>query len=237
MPANTRTGNVLTASANGALTAVDGVTLVATDTLRNATTRRIWISMQPRRPPHPVRAVHVTFNAWADPSLRRGMLGLIDQGRINAVELDLKDESGTVKIRTTKMKDAELPPDMLLTLTGVALPGVFDEDGNAVTSAVLAMAGNLAMSAVAERTDACSDAASASGSDVCTATNASSSPPEFLQASSVAGSCQIASRIAATAIPGNVTVARSAVTSNAVNFTVLVPTQSPIDEVIATRKK
>ena len=72
------------------------VTLVATDTLRNATTRRIWISIQPRRPPHPIRAVHVTFNAWADPALRRGVLDLIDQGRINAVELDLKDESGTV---------------------------------------------------------------------------------------------------------------------------------------------
>ena len=41
-------------------------------------------------------------------------------------------------------------------------------------------------------------------------------------------------KVPATAIPGNVTVARSAVTSNAVNFTVLVPTQSPIDEVIAT---
>ena len=72
------------------------VTLVATDPLRNATTRRIWISMQPRTPPHPIRAVHVTFNAWADPTLRRGVLELIDQGRINAVELDLKDESGTV---------------------------------------------------------------------------------------------------------------------------------------------
>jgi peptidoglycan/xylan/chitin deacetylase (PgdA/CDA1 family) len=72
------------------------VTLVATDTLRNATTRRIWISLQPRTPPHPVRAVHVTFNAWADPKLRQGVLDLIDQGRINAVELDLKDESGTV---------------------------------------------------------------------------------------------------------------------------------------------
>jgi hypothetical protein len=72
------------------------VTLVATDTLRNATTRRIWISMQPRTPPHPVRAVHVTDTAWADPTLRRGVLALIDQGRINAVELDLKDESGTV---------------------------------------------------------------------------------------------------------------------------------------------
>jgi peptidoglycan/xylan/chitin deacetylase (PgdA/CDA1 family) len=72
------------------------VTLVATDTLRNATTRRVWISMQPRKPAHPVRAVHVTFDAWADPTLRRGVIDLIDQGRINSVELDLKDESGTV---------------------------------------------------------------------------------------------------------------------------------------------
>jgi peptidoglycan/xylan/chitin deacetylase (PgdA/CDA1 family) len=72
------------------------VTLVATDPLRNATTRRIWISIQPRTPPHPVRAVHVTFDAWADRKLRQGVLNLIDQGRINAVELDLKDESGRV---------------------------------------------------------------------------------------------------------------------------------------------
>ena len=43
-----------------------------------------------------MRAVHVTFDAWADPTLRRGVLALIAQGRINAVELDLKDESGTV---------------------------------------------------------------------------------------------------------------------------------------------
>jgi hypothetical protein len=72
------------------------VMLVATDTLRNATTKRVWISMQPRRPARPVRAVHVTFDAWADPSLRKGVIALIDQGRINAVEIDLKDESGTV---------------------------------------------------------------------------------------------------------------------------------------------
>lgn len=72
------------------------VTLVATDPLRNATTRRIWISMQPRRPPHPIRAVHVTFDGWADPTLRKGVIDLIDQGRINAVELDLKDEGGVV---------------------------------------------------------------------------------------------------------------------------------------------
>jgi hypothetical protein len=72
------------------------VTLVATDPLRNATTKRIWISRQPRMPPRPVRAVHVTFDGWADSKLRRGIVDLIEQGRVNAVELDLKDESGTV---------------------------------------------------------------------------------------------------------------------------------------------
>jgi hypothetical protein len=40
--------------------------------------------------------VHVTFYAWADPALRRGVLRLIEERRINAVELDLKDESGIV---------------------------------------------------------------------------------------------------------------------------------------------
>ncbi len=72
------------------------VTLTATDTLRNASTRRLWILIQPRRPSRPIRGVHVTFDAWADPTLRRGVLDLIGQGRINAVELDLKDESGSV---------------------------------------------------------------------------------------------------------------------------------------------
>ena len=52
--------------------------------------------IQPRLPSHPVRAVHVTAYAWADPTLRQGVLELIDQGRINAVELDLKDEAGDV---------------------------------------------------------------------------------------------------------------------------------------------
>lgn len=64
-----------------------------------------------------------------------------------------KDESGTVKIRTTKMKDAELPPEMLLALKGVELPGVVDEDGKTVTSAILQYAGNLAMASVAKRDD------------------------------------------------------------------------------------
>jgi peptidoglycan/xylan/chitin deacetylase (PgdA/CDA1 family) len=72
------------------------VTLVATDRLRNATTKRIFIMIQPRLPAHPIRAVHMTSDAWADQSLRRGVLDLIDQGRINAVELDLKEEGGKI---------------------------------------------------------------------------------------------------------------------------------------------
>ncbi len=72
------------------------VTLVATDRLRNATTKRIWIRVQPRLPAHPIRAVHVTSDAWADQDLRQGVLDLIDQGRINGVELDLKEEGGKI---------------------------------------------------------------------------------------------------------------------------------------------
>jgi hypothetical protein len=42
------------------------------------------------------QGVHVTAAAWAYPPLRQGILDLIDQGRVSAVELDLKDEGGTV---------------------------------------------------------------------------------------------------------------------------------------------
>jgi hypothetical protein len=47
-------------------------------------------------PPAPIRAVHVTGYAWATPSLRNPVLQLADEHRIDAVELDLKDESGAV---------------------------------------------------------------------------------------------------------------------------------------------
>jgi peptidoglycan/xylan/chitin deacetylase (PgdA/CDA1 family) len=74
----------------------DAVVLTATDQAGNRARRRIAIAVVPRRPPVPVRAVHVTFYAWADAKLRAGVLRLIDEHRINAVELDLKDESGLV---------------------------------------------------------------------------------------------------------------------------------------------
>src|SRR5439155_903467 len=54
------------------------------------------VTRVPRRPPEPLRAVHVTAFGWADRTLRAGVLALIGEHRINAVELDLKDESGVV---------------------------------------------------------------------------------------------------------------------------------------------
>jgi peptidoglycan/xylan/chitin deacetylase (PgdA/CDA1 family) len=72
------------------------IMLTATDAAGNRAERRVTIALVPRRPPVPVRAVHVTSYAWADDTLRAGVLRLIDQHRINAVELDLKDESGIV---------------------------------------------------------------------------------------------------------------------------------------------
>lgn len=43
-----------------------------------------------------VRGVHVSGVAWSDPVRRRAVLDLVDQGRVNTVQLDLKDESGEV---------------------------------------------------------------------------------------------------------------------------------------------
>ena len=70
--------------------------LEAVDLAGNSATRRVAVEIIPRRPAEPVRAVHVTSYAWADADLRRGVMKLIDEKRINAIEIDLKDESGEV---------------------------------------------------------------------------------------------------------------------------------------------
>ena len=72
------------------------VSVVATDAFGNRSSLRVHVQLIPRRPRAPLRAVHVTFYAWADSELRRGILDLVDAGRINTVELDLKDESGII---------------------------------------------------------------------------------------------------------------------------------------------
>ena len=70
------------------------VRVVATDPAGNWTQAEQQISVTPRRPPAPVRGVHVSADAWHDRALRQGVLDLIAAHRINTVELDLKDEGG-----------------------------------------------------------------------------------------------------------------------------------------------
>jgi len=63
-----------------------------------------------------------------------------------------KDESGTVRVKFTKMKEAELPEELMLRLRSIEL-GVTDEDGDPVTSACLDIAGDLIHNKIAERSD------------------------------------------------------------------------------------
>jgi hypothetical protein len=68
------------------------VTLEAADRAGNRTTASVVVPIT-----YPgMRGVHVTAAAWSDPLLRAGVLALIDQGRIDTVALDLKDEAGVV---------------------------------------------------------------------------------------------------------------------------------------------
>jgi hypothetical protein len=70
------------------------ITIVATDPAGNSTVDQQPLTVIPRRPPVPIRGVHVTADGWANPPLRRGVLALIAEHRINTVEIDLKDEGG-----------------------------------------------------------------------------------------------------------------------------------------------
>ncbi len=54
------------------------------------------VSSVPIDYPEDTRAVHVSAAAWADDELRAGILQLVDEGRIDAVQLDLKDEAGVI---------------------------------------------------------------------------------------------------------------------------------------------
>lgn len=72
------------------------VILTATDKVGNTSKWRLPVTIVPRQPTEPIRAVHMSADAWASSQLRNGVMQMIDEGRINAVELDLKDESGIV---------------------------------------------------------------------------------------------------------------------------------------------
>lgn len=69
---------------------------IARDAAGNESHEFIRVAVLPRRPKTPVRGVHVSAAAWADEQLRDEILRLVDEGLINTVQLDLKDEAGEV---------------------------------------------------------------------------------------------------------------------------------------------
>ncbi|MFB6613320.1 putative glycoside hydrolase [Streptomyces sp. NPDC056367] len=68
------------------------VTVTAVDRAGNTTTKAV--SARGRRPM--IRAAHITAIGWGDDTLRGNVLSLVRQGKLNAVELDVKDEDGEV---------------------------------------------------------------------------------------------------------------------------------------------
>jgi hypothetical protein len=67
--------------------------VVATDAAGNTTEQLVTV---PTAYPTHIRAVHMTGAAWAYSKLRNPVLQLIKEKRINAVELDIKDEDGII---------------------------------------------------------------------------------------------------------------------------------------------
>ena len=67
--------------------------VVATDPAGNQTTRLVTV---PTAYPQHIRAVHMTGAAWAYAPLREPVLAMIREHRINAVQLDIKDEEGII---------------------------------------------------------------------------------------------------------------------------------------------
>ncbi|MFF3749922.1 putative glycoside hydrolase [Streptomyces sp. NPDC002018] len=68
------------------------VTFTAVDRAGNTTTKAV--SARGRRPM--IRAAHITAIGWADDTLRGNILALVRSGKLNAIQLDVKDEDGEV---------------------------------------------------------------------------------------------------------------------------------------------
>jgi len=94
-------GRSVTASKEGfslelAAPAPPSAVVTAVDLAGNRTETRVRITtVQP-----PVRAVHITELAWITPSLKDTAMGLLDDKKIDTIQLDLKDEGGEVGHRT-----------------------------------------------------------------------------------------------------------------------------------------
>jgi hypothetical protein len=72
------------------------VSVRAVDRAGNSRGIRTSIPVVTRTPLVPIRAVHMTAISWETDYLREPVLDMLRKGLINAIELDLKDESGIV---------------------------------------------------------------------------------------------------------------------------------------------
>ena len=80
------------------------VTLEATDRAGNKTTTSVVVPVA-----YPgLRAVHVSGVGWASPQLRDPILRMLDEGRIDAIALDIKDENGVVGFDTEVARAHEI---------------------------------------------------------------------------------------------------------------------------------
>ncbi|CAM4181230.1 putative glycoside hydrolase [Nocardia ninae] len=69
-----------------------GADVVAVDGAGNRTTAAITAAVEQPK----IKAVHVTAYGWSDDGLREDVLAMARDGRINTVQLDIKDEDGVV---------------------------------------------------------------------------------------------------------------------------------------------
>jgi hypothetical protein len=78
------------------------VELVATSDTGASSTATVAVTATPAEPAYPATAsVHVRAVEWADPVVHQQILDLIAAGRINAVQLDIKDEAGEIGYLST----------------------------------------------------------------------------------------------------------------------------------------
>lgn len=75
----------------------DTIDITATDQAGNTTQTSVTLTVIASRVENTdIRALHVSFHAWGDPARRERMYAMIDAGIVNAIQFDLKDESGHV---------------------------------------------------------------------------------------------------------------------------------------------
>ena len=100
------------------------LTLVATDAAGNVTTEQIELTiLRSRIEVDEIRGVHVTGNAWRHDGLRGQVIEMIEDGKINTVQLDVKGESGRIYNNT----DVELANEMEASFGFYDLEDVVDE--------------------------------------------------------------------------------------------------------------